>query len=348
MTEPERSSLALRAVDEWVAVGLLDEAAAARIREYEAARAPAVPAAPVTTAAGPPVRQSTVIEALSYVGGAVIAAGLMMVTFGYWESLPTAWQVAIPLAATVVLIVAGAVVPQRLGPIATRLRGALWMVSVATMAGLLIVIAIQREWDDLTAPRFVAAGTFAYAAVLWAVHRTTVGQLAAFVAAEMVALAVISGENGIDGAAAGVVIAAVALAWGVAAATGSLPGTGRYLPPAGGAVSDSAAAERRAGLRMAAVGAGVAAIVLAASGAATWTGVLPVLAVVVAAVALSDVAMVIIGAVAALIAVPMVADYYLRSTLAVALVLLITGGLLVAVAVGMVRRRGKASSISAP
>ena len=74
-------------VDDWVEAGVVPAAGADRIRSDLArlARAPSPPAAPGVEHAG-----SLLVEALAYVGGAVVVAGTMLVTARYWSSLGTA------------------------------------------------------------------------------------------------------------------------------------------------------------------------------------------------------------------------------------------------------------------
>ena len=324
---------------EWTAAGLIDAAQAERIARWERANRSADGAAPAA-------RRSVLVEALAYVGGAVIAAALVIVVFGYWDRFDRVTHIVIPAAATAVLFIAGAAIPARLGDVGVRVRATVWLVSVATLIGLLVVLVDVPSIAEESQPRLVSGGAAIYAAALWLAHRTVLQHAAAFGAVVFFAVALAQPERN-TATAIGVVVAVVSLVWGLAAWRGLLPGLGRWLAPASPwrRASGWAAAEgqRDWGMAASAVGLTVSAVVLSSVARAPWVGALPVLVILAAAIALGDVVIVVIGALSALIVVPAVTDHYLHSTLAVALVLMATGAVMVLLAVLIVRRRGRAT-----
>lgn len=345
-TPGQQQGAALAELDRWVAAGLVTPEQAKAIAAFEAASPNDQSATTATTRAGgadvshAAARQRLVIEALTYVGSAVIIAALTVVTVGYWESLGRAWQITIPAFATGGLLVAGAVIPAGLGAVGVRSRGALWMVSTATFTGLAAVVADALGWVGPSVPRAVSILAFLYALPLWLRHRFVTQQAASFAATLFVAVAMFRTlTHGV--AAAGIAISIVGIAWGIAARQGWLPGQGRLLPPAAVSADSgpAAAAERKWGTGIAAGGAAIGAIMLANSEATAWSGVLPVVVILAAGIAWGSIAVIVIGALASLVAFPAIAEHYLHSTVAVAVVLLATGAVMVAIAVTMVRRR---------
>jgi hypothetical protein len=321
---------------EWAAAGLIDAAQAERITRWEAAH----------HGAAPSPRRSVVVEALAYVGGAVIAAALVIVVFGYWDRFDRATHIAIPAAATALLLIAGMAIPRRLGDVGVRVRATVWFVSVATWIGLLVVLADVPSIADDSRLMVVGGGAAIYAVALWLVHRTMLAHAASFGAVEFFAVSLAQPEH-TAAVVIGLVIAAVALAWGLAAWRGLLPGLGRWLASASPASRTgawaAAAGQRDWGIGLSAIGLTISAVVMSSTARAPWIGVLPVLLILAAAIALGNVGVVVVGAVAALIVIPAVVDHYLHSTLAVALVLLATGAVMVLLAVLIVRRRGRAT-----
>ncbi len=321
---------------EWAAAGLIDAEQAERITRWEAEH----------YGTGPSPRRSVVVEALAYVGGAVIAAALVIVVFGYWDRFDRATHIAIPAAATALLLIAGMAIPRRLGDVGVRVRATVWFVSVATWIGLLVVLVDVPSIADDSRLMVVGGGAAIYAVSLWLMHRAALQHAAAFGAVEFFAVCLAHPER-TSAVVVGFLMAAVALAWGLAAWRGLLPGLGRWLAsasptptPRAGAWA-AAAGQRDWGIGLSAIGLTISAVVMSSTARAPWIGVLPVLMILAAAIALGNVGIVVVGAVAALIVIPTVVDYYLRSTLAVALVLLATGAVMVLLAVMIVRRRGR-------
>ncbi len=333
----------------WVAAGLISAGQAEAIARFEMRPQPGPPPAPAPRGPAPGMptsqhRRSVLVEALVYLGSAVVLAALVIVTAGYWYAFDRAARIAIPAAATVVLVAGGAAVPQRLAAMGSRVRGLLWLLSAATAALLLVVLVDVPSISAETGVLLVAAGVFGLSVVLWVLHRTPAQQLAAFAAAELLAIAAVVRIPVGGGVPEGVALGATALLWGLLAVSGSLPGGGRYLPAlrrVAAAAQDSwqvGAPQRRWGLGLASVGAVVSAIVLAAQQGWPAAGIVPVALAVAAAIAFGDLVMLGIAAAGTMVVLPMVVGHYFDSTLSVALVLLATGGVLIGLALLVARR----------
>lgn len=331
----------------WVDAGLIEDRHVAAIAAWEASNG-------TETVDDRAVREdrrastpSTGVEALAYVGGAVIVAAITIAAAGYWEHLSRIAQVATPAAATVITVVAGALIPSRLADVGIRLRAALWLVGVAGVAVTMTVV-YDILWEHARDPSLlvVAVPTWTVAAVLWLLHRAAAQQLAAFLSTCMLALALVDVATSGLGISSGAVIAAVSIGWGAAALARLLPGGGRWADAAGSANVDLpqrarfAARQRRWAAGIASVGAVVGSILLAAGWEITWLGLLPVALVVIAGVAQSDLVVLIVGAVGTVIVLPLITDRYLNSTVVTALVLLLVGTAMVALAMVVARRRG--------
>jgi hypothetical protein len=334
-------------LDHWVAAGLISAEQAAGIARWEYLTGTAltgpdrVPAAGRTEGATP--RRSVAVEALAYLGGAVILSALVVATVGYWPELTRAARIAIPLSATVVLLLAGVAARPRFGAAASRVRGVLWLLCSATLGVLLVVLTDVPSNTESTALLEVAGGLTIGTWALWLAHRAVPQQTAAFTAVEVLAVAVANAAAEPGGVLDGAAIAAVALAWGASAWYGLLPGVDDRPAPAGDtprrAGPSIGADQRHFGLLLAAVGTCVGGVVLAVQQETAWLGVLPVVLVVAAAVMTADLVMVGIGAAGTLVVLPIVVHAYVESLLSMALVLLVAGAALVAVALWVARHR---------
>lgn len=345
----------------WVQAGLIDPEQADRIIAWESAQSAVTPRAaepglppgtgegPAASTTRPPAAApakpvlSAAVEALAYVGGAVIVAAISIVMVGYWTQMNRVTQVAIPSAATILTLLAGFAVPHRWADLGVRVRSALWLVSALGILVLMTVIS-DLLWE-YTQPRLmlVAAPVFALAAVLWLLHRAAAQQVAAFGATCMVGMAVLDLGSDVSGRWTGLVISGIAIIWGYLAISRMLPGCGRWAPPAGSWAGHDVLAERqrRWGLGLAAVGAVFGGILLGFSRETAWIGIVSVAVVVAAGVLRSDLLVLIIGAVGTVIVLPAVTDEYLASTLTTAAVLLIVGAAMVGLALVVARRQAK-------
>lgn len=141
----------------WVAAGLLDEAEADAIIDFEADR----------RAARTPPRLSPAIEALAYVGGVLLTVGTGMLVGRFWDDMGTVAHLAIVGVAALVAGVVGEVVGED-DAVTWRLRGFLWTLSAGgagAFAGLFVFEVLDRIGEPVA---FATAATIAIvSAALW-------------------------------------------------------------------------------------------------------------------------------------------------------------------------------------
>lgn len=327
----------------WVEAGVLDGEQAARIAAFEREQ-------PRPDEHAPAPLMSTAIEALIYVGGAVIVAAISVVMAGYWDKLGLAGQLAIPAAGTVILLAAGLLVPRRWADAGVRMRAALWITGTATFFALVTIAVSRAGWGGDQEMLAVAGAVTVIAAVLWLAHRASPQHLAAFAAVSMLGVSIWNPVVGFDGdgtIGSGAALVLVGLAWALLAWRSALPGCGRWAPPTvfdgapGSSAAERASRQRRWGIGLGAAGATLGAVIMAAGWTAPWLGLLPLALLLVAGVVGGDLLVLIIAAVGTLIALPMVVDHYLDSTIATALVLLVVGAAMVALAILVARRQAR-------
>lgn len=332
----------------WVEAGVLDAEQAARIGAFE--RDHPEPVEPGDNAPAP--LMSAAVEALIYVGGAVILAAISVVMAGYWDQMGFAGRLAIPAAGTVILLAAGLLVPRRWADAGVRMRAALWITGTATFFALMTIAVSRADWNSDTEMLTVTAVVTVLAAVLWLAHRAAPQQLAAFAAVTALGVAVWNMAIGFDGdgsVGGGAAMVLVGLAWAGLAWRQVPPGCGRWAPPTvfgdlprdAGDLAGRALRQRRWGLGLGAAGATLGAVVMAASATAPWLGLLPLALLLTAGVIVGDLLVLIIAAVGAVITLPLVTSHYLQSTIATALVLLAVGAAMVALAILVARRQAR-------
>ena len=174
------------AIEHWVADGIITAEQATRMRADLAGSLTAPPAASV--AGQPPTvlhtsRAALVTEALGYLGGVIILVALGLVVGSLWDELSVGVRLALVGVVTVLLLVAGALIPSRMGATGGRLRSVLWVASSAAMAAFLGLGASEwTEWADEKVTMLAALGTALYSAVLWWAHRHLLQHVAVFVA----------------------------------------------------------------------------------------------------------------------------------------------------------------------
>jgi hypothetical protein len=152
--------------------GVITSDQADRIRAYAGAEH-----APATR------RSQVVVEALGYLGGAIVLAGSVLVGARYWSDLGTGWRITVLGAGTALLLLAGwfagVALPDAARQLGARLRAVLWLVSLGCLAGLLVVLGDRvLDLGDRSMPLLVGAGCAALALALWLAHRTAVQQVA--------------------------------------------------------------------------------------------------------------------------------------------------------------------------
>lgn len=210
-------------LDEWERAGLLTHPQVVAINGYELARrelgpAPGLqpPAPSVGPAEGRPARPlpianrlPSVAEALGYLGGVLALVGLVLLLSRVWPDLPTAGRLALAGGVSVVLLVAGSLVPDDVHPALARLRSFLWLLSTAS-AGLcagIVAVDVFDANDDLVTAAAVAATVAVHAGITWA-GRPRLLQQAPFLAAIAVTVGALSAQITSD-AVAGLVVWAV-------------------------------------------------------------------------------------------------------------------------------------------
>ena len=243
-------------LDRWVLAGLLDPTQAAAIAAHErslhgvtpsrTAWAPPTPPVPVAARRRIPV----VAEALGYIGGILGTIGVTLLVQRSWADVGSTAHAAIAGVATVLLVVAGALVHERRDPALARLRWMLWLTATATAAVFGWVLADELievtsgELEALT----IAAVTGALALVLWW-NRTRPLQQVVALAAVLVAAGSLTGEFA-GGVTTGVVVGlggALMLAAGIALLT-SIPALTTGVGAAGAMVGAFVIASEREGV----------------------------------------------------------------------------------------------------
>ena len=168
-------------LDGWVDRDIITAEQAARIRADLLDRNAPVSTLEVRTSLPQPpaveepavLGASLVTEALGYLGGVVILVASGLVVGRLWEQLSDAARIGGAFTVTALLVVAGLLVPQRLGPPAERLRSVLWVGSSAAMAASLALLAVLGfDWEGEGVGVFAALGTAVFSAVLWFFHQT--------------------------------------------------------------------------------------------------------------------------------------------------------------------------------
>jgi hypothetical protein len=119
-------------LERWVTAGLITEGQAQAITAFEQTQ----------VAARPKPRVSAAIEALAYVGGALLAVGAGMLVGQFWDRLGTAGHLAVLGAAAVLTGVVGVVVGES-DPVTWRLRGFLWTLSAVAAAAMVGVFVYE-------------------------------------------------------------------------------------------------------------------------------------------------------------------------------------------------------------
>lgn len=298
-------------VSTWVAEGIIsaDQAARIRAREdapHEGARRSLTP---------------VVLEALGYLGGAIVVTATSLIAGQYWDDLGDGGRLVLLGAATLLLLAAGAAVPRRLRDVGARLTAALWLVSTATAAGFLGV------WGDRVADLhgadlalLVTGCAAAYAAVLFLLRRGLLQQLAMMGLAAGAAAALLAQLVDSD-SWPGVGPWVVGVLW-------LLLGEGGMLQP----------------VRLTRLGAAVLVLIgslVATSDSADASiafALFTVILVILLAVLTSDLAILAVGALGTIQAVLIAVNAWFPSSLSAALALLVVGAGLVGLAVGIARR----------
>jgi hypothetical protein len=311
------------AIEHWVADGIITAEQATRMRagltEPLTARPGGLPAAGPRTS-----RTALVTEALGYLGGVIILVALGLVVGNVWDELSAGVRIALVGVVTVLLLVAGALIPARRGATGVRLRSVLWLASSAALAAFLALGASEwAGWANETQAMCAALGTTLYSAALWWAHRHLLQHVVVFAALLVgagTAVSLLRDGGGLPGLAIwGAGAAWFALAWG-----GVIPG-------------------RQVGMVLGAIGMVVGASTLVDEGGGVVLALATVSALVALALTFRDLLLLGVAAIGTLMVLPPIMGRYFPGALAPALVLLGLGVLLVVAAVLTTRRRGEAA-----
>ena len=308
----------------WVRAGLIGAEQAARIRAHEGSE-PGAPAGPTVVTSGHS-RRALVTEVVGYVGAAFALGAVALLVAEYWSDLAAWARVALATLLAVLAIGAGALLNARASGAVRRLVGVLWTLGVVAVAWLAGIVAVDvaglaERWLPTTVGGIAAL----VAALLLVVGRHVLVQLAGFVALGSAAagtlVALVPLEPG--ALAFGTLILGGSIAWGLA-------GAGGWLGPRVSAEATGA------------VFALIGAQVLTAS---AWprTALAVAIAVAVVLVGLSvpgaRVHLLVVGAFGLFVSVPLLVLELFADTLGAPATLLLTGLVLILIAVGLGRVR---------
>jgi hypothetical protein len=314
----------------WTAEGLIDAGQAVRIAAAEAARLEPLGAAVSPDRPGterpvpaPAARRAPLAaEALGYIGGALaIVAGFSVIPM-LWPGIPTGAELALAAVAATAFWAAGAVLRTDGEPAFRRLRAVLWLLSTASLAAFVGVVAAQL-WDlgATTAGLVTAAVVTVYAVLLWWRTRAVLQHLAMFAGTAVVAATGVASLAPGSGAwGPGLAVWAVSVLWGTAAYRGYL------VPVSAGYVAAGIGLLTGAQMTMqTAAGHGLA--------LATVAGLLA------AGVVLRRVLLLGFGAVGIIVMVPQTATRYLPTSAAAPLAVFVVGLSLLGLALWLAKSR---------
>jgi hypothetical protein len=178
-------------LDRWARQGLLGQEQVEQILRSEriTATAPAAVPLPEQRPAAPPapggvqVRNRLAVEALGYLGGILALAASLLLVQLIWEDLSTGVRLAIPLVATALLLLAGALLPTEGAneDSMRRFRSALWLLAVLAWVASLVVFGDQvLEADGKDIGLMAGLGAVALALPLYLRTHEAAQQLAVF------------------------------------------------------------------------------------------------------------------------------------------------------------------------
>jgi hypothetical protein len=274
----------------------------------------------------PPAKRSALVtEALGYLGGLlVVVAGLLLVSRA-WPHLGLTARLGLVGAGAVLLLLVGALLPATTDSPTARLRSVLWVLATGTTAffvGLLGHEVLDLRGADVGL--LVTSASAVLAGVLWFLLRVLPQQAAFFVAltgSAAAALLELPTTGSTRPTLAGVGILVVGALWI------GLAQLGRLEP-------------RSAALALGAAGSVVAAVMIANSGWGHFVGLAAVAGLAVAGLLLGEMVVLGAGAVGILLVRPPVMNDWFPGAVAAPLALLVSGALLVLVALRALRARG--------
>ena len=284
--------------------------------------APGAPAPPGPSPAPAPRASSVLVEALGWLGAVIVVIGLGLLVGSWWSDLGAWGRIVLIGAVSAALVAGGFALPATTGP-SVRVRVALWLagsLGAAFAAGLLAQELTGRSDERIGV--VAALVSAAVSAALWWVGRHPLQHLATAVALGVTAMLLVAwlGPSTYSWLWPGLALAGVGTAWA------GLSAAGVVRPEQVGL---------RVGAAMSVVGllttiGGDAGRVIAVLGVAAWVG---------AALWRSDLVLLGMAALGALVTVPVLVGDWFPGALSAAVALLVVGGLLVGAAVLVARRR---------
>lgn len=260
------------------------------------------------------------VEAFAYLGGVVVLVAATVLADRYWDEVARPLRLGLLALCAVLLLAAGAAVPQRLADAGARLGSVLWLLSTAASCLLLVSAAGERQgWSGDDVALVASAGTAGYAWALWRRRPALLQHVVLFAAVLSTAAGLAAHVDGGGGSAVGVAVWGAAVCW-------SLLAWGGLLGP------------RAAGYALAAAGAVAGTVPTSEHDWGLLLGGLTVALVVAAAVLRADLVLLAVGAVGALVVLPVLVGRFLPGGVAAPLLLLVVGVALLAVAVRLSRR----------
>jgi hypothetical protein len=313
-SDRRRSAPVSALVDEWVGAGIISDEQADQIKtRSDGEERSDLPSRDAR-------RTSLAIEALSYLGGAIIVVGSLSLGAHYWEELTTLARLVIIGAVCVGLLASGFAVPDRLQEAALRLRSVLWLAATVATFGFLALVAadvLDLAGQDLLL--LSSGGTALTAGALWMMRPGSVQQMAMMVALMIAAAAAIADFVSAD-SLPGLGV------WAIAAVWVSL-GWRQVLRP------------RRLAVTAGAASMVVGAMITSAEDSGVLLALATTAAIIVAAMASGDLLLLAVGALASLVVLPTAVSTWFPDAVAAPLALLVVGGCLVLAAIWTSRRR---------
>jgi len=298
------------------------------ITEEQAAQLVASVEGSVLPASAPSRTRAVLVEAVAYLGGAIVVTSSILLGSLFWGDLTDVVRLALVGTAVAGLMAGGAAVRATHHAASGRLRSALWAASVAVAAAALAVAAGILDLGEVDAAVFVSAGATGVAAVLWSRWRTPAQQAVTMAAAAMAAAAAVARLD-VPDEAIGLGPWVVGITWAL------LGWSERTLPARLGQTAGSA---------MAVLGA----MMTARSDAGTVLTLVTLVILVAAAMRLGDPLLLGVAAIGVVINVPAAVSRWFPGSVGVPVALLVVGLLVVLVAVVMSRRDRRRSTDPSP
>ncbi|MEX2393527.1 MAG: DUF2157 domain-containing protein [Actinomycetota bacterium] len=193
-----------RAIDRWVAAGLITDEQAARIRDAER----------IATDARPPRRLPLLSEALGYLGGALATVAIGLLVGQLWDDLEDWARIALPAFGALVLWAGGLAAGSSDEPALRRLRSFVWFLSPVAL-----VFSAGIYGDDIAHLNIADTAllcsivALAYAIPLWIASRSALQHLVTFGAVMATAVTLLVQLEDVDVQYFGLLVWSVGLAW---------------------------------------------------------------------------------------------------------------------------------------